>query len=84
VDGYDLERIYIAAYLTYYPVSGASEFSRRRWQRRGVLAEREDIQIEAFPFQEAMDMVAHGEIRDAKTILALQHLALLRAKKAHR
>jgi hypothetical protein len=29
-------------------------------------------------------MVAHGELRDAKTILALQHLALLKAKEADR
>ena len=29
-------------------------------------------------------MVARGKIRDAKTILALQHQALLKAKEAHR
>jgi hypothetical protein len=29
-----------------------------------------------------MDMVARGEICDAKTIIALQHLALLKAEKA--
>jgi 8-oxo-dGTP pyrophosphatase MutT (NUDIX family) len=49
----------------------------------GVVAEGEDIQVEALPFQEAMNMIARGEIRDAKTILALQHLALLKAKNAN-
>jgi ADP-ribose pyrophosphatase len=40
----------------------------------------EDIQVERFPFQEAMKMIERGEISDAKTIVALQHLALLKAK----
>jgi ADP-ribose pyrophosphatase len=42
----------------------------------GVAAEGEDIQIVVLPFAEAMAMVARGEINDAKTIIALQHLAL--------
>jgi ADP-ribose pyrophosphatase len=50
----------------------------------GVAAEGEDIQIVVLPFHEAMDMVARGEISDAKTIIALQHLALLKAGKAGR
>jgi len=45
----------------------------------GVVAEGEDTQVVVLPFGEAMDMVARGEIRDAKTIIALQHLALRRA-----
>ncbi len=45
----------------------------------GVAAEGEYIRIEQVPFQTAMDMVASGEIIDAKTIIALQHLALLKA-----
>jgi ADP-ribose pyrophosphatase len=44
----------------------------------GVAAEGEDTQIVVLPFREAMDMVARGGIRDAKTIIALQHLALLK------
>jgi hypothetical protein len=31
------------------------------------------------PFREALDIVARGEICDAKTIIALQHLVLLKA-----
>lgn len=44
----------------------------------GVAAEGEDTQIVVLPFREAMDMVARGEICDAKTIIALQHLAMLK------
>jgi ADP-ribose pyrophosphatase len=50
----------------------------------GVAAEGEDVQIVVLPFHQAMDMVERGEIRDAKTIIALQHLALLkRGRSAH-
>jgi ADP-ribose pyrophosphatase len=45
----------------------------------GVPAEGEDIQIVVLPFSQAMDLVARGEINDAKTIIALQHLALRKA-----
>jgi ADP-ribose pyrophosphatase len=45
----------------------------------GVAAEGEDIQIVVLPFAEAMAMVASGEISDAKTIVALQYLALRKA-----
>jgi len=45
----------------------------------GVVAEGEDTQVVVLPFPEAMDMIARGEIRDAKTIIALQHLALRKA-----
>jgi len=39
-----------------------------------------DLQPEdAQTFHEAVDMIARGEIYDAKTIIALQHLALLKA-----
>jgi ADP-ribose pyrophosphatase len=49
----------------------------------GVAAEGEDIQVEALPFQDAMQKIAQGEICDAKTILALQYLALLKAREAN-
>jgi ADP-ribose pyrophosphatase len=45
----------------------------------GVAAEGEDIQIVVLPFAEAMERVGRGEIQDAKTIIALQHLALGKA-----
>jgi ADP-ribose pyrophosphatase len=40
----------------------------------------EDIQVESLPFQESMMMIGRGEICDAKTIIALQHLALLQSR----
>ena len=46
----------------------------------GLPSEGEDIQVESIPFQEAMKMIARGEISDAKTIIALQHLALLKSR----
>ena len=48
----------------------------------GVAAEGEDIQIVVLPFDEAMGRVARGEIRDAKTLMALQYLALRKAREA--
>lgn len=42
----------------------------------GVLAEGEDTQVVEMPFQEALAKIRAGEITDAKTIIALQHLAL--------
>lgn len=44
----------------------------------GVAAEGEDIRIEEIPFAEALQMIATGEIVDAKTVVALQALALAR------
>jgi ADP-ribose pyrophosphatase len=42
----------------------------------GNASEGEDTQVEILPLAEAMNMLARGEICDAKTIIALQHLAL--------
>lgn len=40
----------------------------------------EDIRVERLSFQEALSLIDKGEIIDAKTIIALQYLALLKAK----
>jgi nudix-type nucleoside diphosphatase (YffH/AdpP family) len=40
----------------------------------------EDIQVERLTFQESMMMIDRGEVSDAKTIIALQHLALLKSR----
>ncbi len=72
---------------TFYPSPGGSSErihlflgevdSRRRVARGGgIAAEGEDTQIVVLPLQEALDRVARGKIIDAKTIIALQHLAL--------
>ncbi|MBV6657849.1 MAG: NUDIX domain-containing protein [Devosiaceae bacterium] len=42
--------------------------------------EGEDIEVLHVPFDEALAMIANGEIIDAKTILLLQHLALERLR----
>ena len=55
---------------------GNVDHRRQAGQGGGVVAEGEDTQVVVLPFQQAMEMVARGEIRDAKTIVALQHLAL--------
>jgi nudix-type nucleoside diphosphatase (YffH/AdpP family) len=55
---------------------------RRAGQGGGVVAEGEDTQIVVLPFDVAMDMVSRGEIVDAKTVIALQHLALRKARIA--
>jgi ADP-ribose pyrophosphatase len=46
----------------------------------GLPSEDEDIQVQSLPFEEAMEMIERGEISDAKTIIALQHLALLKSR----
>jgi nudix-type nucleoside diphosphatase (YffH/AdpP family) len=42
----------------------------------GLPHEGEDIQVHEVTWQEALAMLERGEIRDAKTIIALQYLAL--------
>jgi GDP-mannose pyrophosphatase NudK len=42
----------------------------------GLEEEQENIEVMELPFQQAVRMVESGEIRDAKTILLLQHLQL--------
>ncbi len=44
----------------------------------GLPSESEDIKVALFPLAEALGMVESGEICDAKTIIALQWLALHR------
>ena len=58
---------------------GEADQSQRVGKGGGVAAEGEDTQVVVLPFREAMDMIAGGEIRDAKTIIALRHLAFLTA-----
>jgi ADP-ribose pyrophosphatase len=46
----------------------------------GLEDEGEDTEVVRLPLRAAMTKIARGDIRDAKTIVALQHLALLRAR----
>jgi len=78
---------------TIYPSSGGTservylflgevDCRQRAGEDGGIAAEGEDIQIVVLPLHEAMDMIARGEICDAKTIIALQYLALAKAGNA--
>lgn len=42
----------------------------------GVIDEQENIEVLEIPFEEAYGMIRTGEIKDAKTVLLLQHLKL--------
>jgi nudix-type nucleoside diphosphatase (YffH/AdpP family) len=42
----------------------------------GVAHEQENIEVLELPFQQALDMMDNGEIKDAKTIMLLQYLRL--------
>lgn len=53
--------------------------SARRGQGGGLAEEGEDTELVRLPADEALAMLAHGDVRDAKTVIALQHLALRRA-----
>ncbi len=48
----------------------------------GGLEEEEDIQVLELPFPQALQMIETGEIKDAKTVLLLQHLQLKNRMKA--
>jgi ADP-ribose pyrophosphatase len=65
-----------------YLFLGEVDHRQRVSRGGGVVAEGEDTQVVVLPFGKAIDMVASGEIRDAKTIIALQHLALLKTGNA--
>lgn len=58
--------LYIAAYDADSKVSDGG----------GLAEEGEDIEVIELPFETALAMVASGEIRDAKTVILLQHLRL--------
>jgi nudix-type nucleoside diphosphatase (YffH/AdpP family) len=77
---------------TIYPSPGASserihlflsevDGGSRAGKGGGVRSEGEDIQTVVVPLDEAMEMVGRGEIQDAKTIVALQHLVLRRLEE---
>ena len=42
----------------------------------GLKEEQEDVQVLEMPFEEAMNLLKRGEIKDAKTVILLQYAAL--------
>ncbi len=59
---------------------GLVDYKDRLHAGGGLPSEGEDIQVEILPFEEAMARIEHAGISDAKTIIALQHLALLKSR----
>jgi nudix-type nucleoside diphosphatase (YffH/AdpP family) len=49
----------------------------------GKAEEGEHIEVVELPFEEALAMVARGEIRDAKTVVLLQYLKLRQMARTH-
>jgi len=87
--GYSLEELEYVT--TFYPSPGACSerihiylgylsSAARVGPGGGKLEEGEDIRVHEMPLSEALHLVRQGVIRDAKTIIALQHLALRREK----
>src|SRR5690606_40847396 len=62
----ELMHLYIAEYSPEMKLS----------QGGGLEEENENIQNIELPFEEALRMVASGEIKDAKTVMLLQYLQL--------
>lgn len=52
------------------------EKDMKRHDGGGLAEEQEDIEVLELGFDQALDMVADGTIRDAKTIMLLQHLRI--------
>ena len=50
--------------------------SMKKNEGGGIEHEQEDIEVLEIPIDQAMHMVSSGEIRDAKTIMLLQHIKL--------
>ena len=58
--------LFMAAYDSYMKVAKGG----------GALDETENIEVLEFSFTKALDMISNGEIKDAKSIMLLQHAAL--------
>lgn len=59
-----------------------AEIDKRTPKRSGggLASEGEDTELIPLSLRTALDMVASGKIRDAKTVIALQHLALRKGR----
>ena len=66
----------VTEYLALF--TGTYDRAARDGAGGGAAEEGEDIETLHVPFTEAMAMVGDGRIRDAKTVVLLQHLALAR------
>ena len=64
----------VTEYLSFF--KGTYSASHQTGFGGGFFDEGEDIEVIHVPLTDAMQMIAEGEIRDAKTIILLQHLTL--------
>lgn len=64
----------VTEYLAFF--KGNYRPENRLAEGGGSYTEGEDIAVVEVPLQEAMSMIQSGEIRDAKTIILLQHLMI--------
>ena len=69
----------VTEYLAFF--TGTYSAADRLQDGGGAYHEGEDIEVMQVPLHEAMEMIARGEIRDAKTIILLQHLTIELMKK---
>lgn len=69
----------VSEYLAFF-VGSYSE-GQRRSAGGGDADEGEDIEVLEVPLESALAMISSGEIRDAKTIMLLQHLVLTQHKQ---
>jgi ADP-ribose pyrophosphatase len=72
--GWSSERIYLFL--------GLVDHKDRMDTGGGRVSEGEDIQVDVLSLKESLTMIDRGEISDAKTIIALQHLANLKSREA--
>jgi nudix-type nucleoside diphosphatase (YffH/AdpP family) len=64
----------VTEYLSFF--RGIYRHDDRRTEGGGSYEEGEDIEVFQVPLTEAMKMIDSGDIRDAKTIILLQHLMI--------
>ncbi|MBO9436379.1 NUDIX domain-containing protein [Ruegeria sp. R13_0] len=64
----------VTEYLSFF--KGTYSASNQTGNGGGSFDEGEDIEVLHVPLSDAMQMITEGEIRDAKTIILLQHLTL--------
>lgn len=59
-----------------YLFMAAYDSSMKKEEGGGALDETENIEVLEYSFTEALDMISNGEIKDAKSVMLLQHAAL--------
>ena len=59
-----------------YLFIGAYDAAMKTGEGGGLEDEQENIEVLEMPFQEALDMIYNNGIKDAKTVILLQHLRL--------